>query len=282
MTIRRIWVFWGPTILLLGIVVASQIPIDHSPSMSTFASNWNGTSELREKLIQAGFRCETLTSSFVKLNELSRASQHLLITSGLTTPLSSQELAALEHWLHGGRNKVIVADDFGFGNQIFEFFEIETLEGTIRALDPENYHLSSALPIIRSEPLPPIILNHAIAFNRSDVPETILDLRIHSPRSFIDRDNDKYVDSTEFVGYFPVVQSAETNVVFVGDASIWTNDMLQHTENEALLFYILESYFRITKETTIIIDEAHHDAQPAGPSVYSFFLRPFVEVIGPI
>lgn len=282
MTFQRIGVLWGPAIFLLGIVAMSQIPIDHSPPMSAFVSSWNGTSELREKLIQAGFRVETLTSSFVKLNELGRASQYLLITSGLATPLSSQELAALGHWLDGGGNKAIVADDFGFGNQIFELFGIETLEGTIRALDPEDYYLSSALPIIRSESLPAIVLNHAVAFDRRDDPAGVSELRIHSPRSFIDSDNDKYVDPKEFVGHFPVVQSAGRNVVFVGDASIWTNDMLAHTENDALLFYILESFFRITKETTIIIDEAHHDAQPAGPSAYSFFLRPFDELIGPI
>lgn len=212
-------------ILTIAVVVALTVAVWFIPSEEDFRvenPSWNGLQDI------SGNYSALPLQSLSDLPPLSIGSTLILIPY---LDLTAAELEQLDSFItQGGR--LVLADDYGYGNQILEYLGFEERFTGETLLDPMvNYKNQQFPKIFRLEPSPltnnvtSLVLNHATCLSHVSTNNT---LAMSSSFSFLDLNNSGNREEPEPKGPLPVIshrQLGNGEVILVSDPSLFINSM---------------------------------------------------------
>lgn len=210
---------------------------------------WNGTGQLSElpgvepleKL--ADLPAETAGTTFIVVPYLA---------------FGPDELAALDGFLEAG-GTLIVANDYGYGNQILEHLGVPGRFSGEALLDPLHRYKNDWLPLITryegdalTQGVASLVLNHATTLEGVAAADV---LAWSSSFSFLDLDGNGEWNEAEPQGPFPVITSqplAQGRLVLVADPSLFINGMEELGDNLAFAYNIASN-----APGGLFIDQSH-------------------------
>jgi len=231
--------------LIIGVAVAMLVlytapPIEDFNPLNPY---WNGFSDLMSK-----FHAVELKSLLDENLFLDPSNTSLLIV-GPEKEFSEDEAKIIKRFLKSG-GQVILADDFGSGNQLLELLEVDVRFNGSLLVDPLFKERSMRLPRIRAM----VLGVRELVFNYGTVlegcPSPIAE---SSSYSFLDLDLNGEWSEGEPRGSFAAACSlslGKGRLIIVADSSLWVNSMLQMRDNRKFL----ES---LTGGRAVLIDESH-------------------------
>ena len=168
-----------------------------------------------------------------------------------------EELTQLDRFVSDG-GRVILADDYGYGNQSLEYMDSEVRFSGDVLLDPLANYKSQYLPkIIHFNPDPLTINLESLGFNHATCllnTDNTGVLALSSSFSFLDINSDGIFNDNEPVGPLPVIYRHTRNegeIILVADPSLFINSMNPIDENGAFIQNIVDS------TTSLYIDQSH-------------------------
>ena len=231
------------TDMLIAVVVLvtiiSVVCIWFYPSVQDFmAANtlWNGVRD---------FSHESGAQNIDSLDELPALPEEKTLLSIPTLAYSDEELIRIRDFVsHGGR--LVLMDDYGYGNQVLEALGLDVRFTNIPLLDPLFCYKSPWLPKIMDfapelgeNGVEMVVLNHATCLQ--DVAESEV-LAWSSGSSFLDFDESETRTRDEPRGPFPVaakMKCGKGTVVLVSDPSILINSMARRGDNRSFAAYLV-------------------------------------------
>jgi hypothetical protein len=198
---------------------------------------WNGMTTLRSE-----FRITPLTNLSSLAEQLPFASNDALLVIGPTLTYSQSDANLIRSFANAG-GLVVIADDFGSGNQLLGLIGLKSRFAGPLLVDPLYNIKAEQLPIITQVYLPGVhqlAFDYATYLNVSDPSSQVL--AYSSPFSFADlQQTGRYVN-TDPLGPFPVVASIHLGrgrIVLISDSSLYLNAMIDQTDNLASFATIL-------------------------------------------
>ena len=204
---------------------------------------WNGLSKVYVTLQP------TRMQEYTLLDVLLDPKNSTLFIIGPSKEFTVSEVESITFYIAKG-GLLVLADDFGTGNQLLESLGLSSrFEGGL-LYDPVFHYKNSLMPIIvtsNQSTVSSVVLNFATTL---DVEEQYVVLR-SSPLSYTVDEMDS--NPTEFVSY-PIMARVglpdlDGTIVLISDSSLFINSMIDRGDNLALLD-------SLTRGNTII-DEAH-------------------------
>ena len=221
--------------LALVIAVLLAVVVWFYPSNRDFGpgnSSWNGLSDFI-----ADFEASLINS----LDELPSSPQGTALVVIPYAPFSDSDLRGLKEYAAGG-GTLVVLDDYGYGNQLLEYLEVEPRFTGDPLLDPLFSYRNSSFPKIThfaqgplSSGVETIVLNHASSL--IDVPDDEV-IATSSRFSFLDQNGNSMWDEGEPEGPIVVACSIsyhEGYIVLISDPSIVINSMLKMGDNRLFI-----------------------------------------------
>ena len=246
MGIKKFLVILAAGTILVVVIAAWFLPLDEDFRVEN--PFWNGS-----KNLSASYPVQSL-ESFAEL-PLSPRGTTLILVPYLN--LTSVELEQLNSFISEG-GRLILADDYGHGNQILEYLGLEVRFSGEVLVDPLiNYktkdfpkiiHFKSDLLTINTESL---VLNHATCLVNTKDNSVIA---LSSSFSFLDRNENGTYEDDELSGPLPVIcykTLGDGQVVLVADPSLFINSMNAIDENEGFIQNIADT------TTSLYIDQSH-------------------------
>lgn len=232
-------------LLVVGIglmIMPLSVPVfKSSAEYSVLNTDWNGVSSFGKLLYSKGEIVPVLTTyDSAGIGE----KKGTLIIVGPNLDFTDEEIAELGEFLENG-NAIILADDFGTGNQILESLGLEQRFGRGELITPiysKNHHYPITAEIMDEnlgKNVEKIVMyNPSIILN----PQNAL---VYTPNSSIFKNS---------YGAFAVVDKVEYGsgeIILISDPDIFTNSLFRENEEfiKNLLDYVSGPFF---------IDEAHH------------------------
>lgn len=227
-------------ITLLVTVALLSIVIWYFPSIEDFLVDnpfWNGLKDL------------TNTHNIRSIYSLAELPEEAQNTSLIFIPylkLTENELEQISTFLKNG-GTLIVADDFGYGNQILQHLQLKVRFSRSMLLDPLFSYKNSIFPRISNFSKHPItgdvqniLLNHpTILLNV--LPEN--NLASSSLFSYLDLNDNELPNENEPLGPFPVMALYPLHrgkVIIISDPSIFINTMINREDNNILIKNLLK------------------------------------------
>jgi hypothetical protein len=221
------------------VTIISVVCIWFYPSVQDFmAANtlWNGVRD---------FSHESGAQNIDSLDELPALPEEKALLSIPTLAYSDEELIRIRDFVsHGGR--LVLMDDYGYGNQVLEALGLDVRFTNIPLLDPLFCYKSPWLPKIMDfapelgeNGVEMVVLNHATCLQ--DVAESEV-LAWSSSSSFLDFDESETRTSDEPMGPFPVaakMKCGKGTVMLVSDPSILINSMVRRGDNRSFAAYLV-------------------------------------------
>lgn len=257
---------WGQVEVLLGttviILVISALCILFFPTVQDFMVGntlWNGLAEFTRE------HGALTIDSFDQLPELPHGKALISIPS---LPPEEEDLTRLREFIiQGGR--LVLMDDFRYGNKVLEYLGLEVRFSGQILLDPLFSHRNPRLPrIIDFSPevkeagVEAVVLNHATALVEV-APEKVL--AWSSEESFLDLDRDGNLSPVDPKGPLPVAarfRFGQGEIVLISDPSILINSMVRKDDNRAFLKYLIEGI----EPGGILVDQLHLEKTPLDQS----------------
>ena len=273
-TIRRLYqlLIIGSVIMVLLILALANPFIYDTTDFSMVNTNWNGCSTIAIRTVQEGklqptfyYESNELTLSFRSFTDYDLPSKNAtLVIIGPTTPFTTQEIQYVRTFiLEGGM--VLLADDFGTGNQLLKGINTTTRLSNQLLVD---LSFEKQAPFVNlftftntSSPLfdnvSHLLLNYPtrilLGKNTSVLAET-------TELSWIDANENGKHDSGEPKGAYPILAIeplGQGTIVIISDPSLFINSMNQYFDNQQfrdnLFHYLYEN------RDVVIIDESHRD-----------------------
>ena len=246
MGLRKFMAILAASVILLVVLTAWFLPLyDDFRVENPF---WNGSGTL-----STNYMIESL-ESFAELPASPRGTTLILIPY---LELTSGELEQLGSFISEG-GRLILADDYGHGNQILEYLGFGVRFSGEVLVDPLiNYKTGYFPKIIHFKPDPltinteSLVLNHATCLVNTEADSAIA---LSSSFSFLDRNENGTREDDEPSGPLPVIcreTSGDGEVVLVTDPSLFTNCMNEIDENEGFIRNIADT------TTSLYIDQSH-------------------------
>jgi len=239
-------------LLSVGLVVVLLMVVWFFPSNDDFQAEnpfWNGTRDM--SLVVPSSPLATLSA----LPSSPQGSTLILIPYLDFTPAELEEL----HAFVDGGGTLVLADDYGFGNQVLEYLGLSVRFSGQVLLDPLfNYknrwlpkvsHLVSSSITVNTGSL---IFNHATCL--TDVEGGDI-LASSSSFSFLDLNSDQVRDEDEPTGPLPVISHhslGSGRLILISDPSIFINSMGSVGSNQVLV----QNIAAITT-AELLIDQSH-------------------------
>ena len=224
----------------LGVVVISVIVIWAFPATGHFQGSnsfWNGLDDFVEQ-----FDAKPLVA-FADLSG-ERAKSSLLIIPAKEP--SAEDVSELKLFLNRG-GTVILADDFGFGNEILEGLGVHSrFDGTI-LIDGLFNDPNGFFPLVSDTSQSPLTVGVTrLALNYgTGLDEVGMTVVARSSRfSFLDKDNDGQRSAEDPRGPIPIVAYAAFGagqLILVSDPSIFINSMFLAEDNVEFISNLVES-----------------------------------------
>ena len=219
------------------------------PSNSDFRSensSWNGARDFTEDLQALPL------SSLDALPATSQGTTLIVIPYIKFTPT---DLERLENYVSSG-GKLVVLDDYGFGNDILEQLGLEVRFTGNQLMDPLFDYKNKNLPrIINFAPdtatseVKNLVFNHASSLE--NVPQNHV-IAWSSYFSFLDENQDGEWGEGEPKGHLPVIANFKIDkgeLVLIADPSILISSMLEIEDNQRFLENIVQGQ--------IFLDQSH-------------------------
>ncbi len=193
---------------------------------------------------------------------------------------TSTELEELNRFVTQG-GSLILADDYGCGNQILEYLGLRARFSGQTLLDPLFNHRNQWFPRVSrlssnsiTNGVDNLILNHATCLIKVETSDTIA---LSSPFSFLDSNGNQAWDEYEPTGPLPVISQHKLDsgqVILISDPSIIINSMNQIESNDTLL----QNIAAVT--SGLFIDQSHlppsnlHQSKNLLASIHSLLITP--------
>jgi hypothetical protein len=170
---------------------------------------------------------------------------------------TQEELSELDRFIQDG-GRIILADDYGYGNQVLEYLGTDVKFSGDTLQDPLANYNSPYLPKIihfnthvLTADLDNLGLNHATCLLNTDNSGT---LALSSSFSFLDTNGNGQYDEEEPLGPLPVIfrkGMGKGELFLVADPSLFINSMETMGENETFIRNIAAD------TTSLYIDQSH-------------------------
>lgn len=238
-------------IVTATILVALILTVWFFPSNDDFRVDnpfWNGTGDISDD-----YRVQPLDS----LADLPPSPASATLVAIPYQDYSPPELEQLRDFVSRG-GRLILADDYGYGNRVLEYLGLEARFTGQVLLDPLVNYKNRYFPrIIHLQPDPltantdNLVFNHATGLAGITAGNT---LALSSSFSFLDSDGDGARGDDEPAGPLPVIsrhEIGEGQVILVADPSLFINGMDNIAENN--------NFIRNIAATTsaLYIDQSH-------------------------
>jgi len=247
MELRRFLVILTIALVLIVTIVAWFFPSNED--FRTENSFWNGTKDISSI---------SSASPLASLSELPSSPQGATLILIPYLNFTTAELGELNSFVTQG-GTLVLADDYGFGNQILEYLGLRTRFSGQTLLDPlfnyknkwfpRIYHLTSSPITSNTESL---VLNHATCLTGVETDDV---LALSSSFSFLDLNDNQVWDKDEPTGPLPVISRhslGSGQLILVSDPSIFINSMETIESN----FNLVQNLAAITT-SNLFIDQSH-------------------------
>ena len=259
--------------LTIALVIILTVVMWFSPTNDDFRTDnpsWNGA-----KSVSSSYPVSPLES--LSNLPLSPKGSTLILIPYLQS--SSTELEALNSFITQG-GTLILADDYGYGNQVLEYMGLKARFSGQPLLDPlANYknkwfprisHLKSSSFTNNIENL---VFNHATCL--TDVEATDI-LALSSSFSFLDLNGNQVWEENEPTGPLPVISQhnlGSGQIILISDPSIFINSM----ETLASNHNFMQNIAALTP-SNLLIDQSHlppsnlHQTKNLLARIHGFFI----------
>mgnify|MGYP001026685457 CR=1 FL=1 len=243
MTTRRLYLM----VVLVAVMLA--VLVWFYPSNSDFKGenpSWNGARDFL-----SDFQALSLNS----LDALPATSQGTTLIVVPYIEFTPADLDKLEHYVNSG-GKLVVLDDYGFGNAILEHLELEVRFTGSQLLDPLFDYKNKNLPkIINFAPDPATTEVENLVFNHATTLENVPQDQVvaqSSYFSFLDEDQNGEWNEGEPKGPLPVIADfkiGKGELILISDPSILISSMLGMEDNQQFLENVAQGQ--------IFLDQSH-------------------------
>lgn len=239
-------------ILTILLVLILTIVVWFFPSNEDFRTEnpfWNGTKDISSI---------TPASSLTSLSELTSAPQGVALILIPYLDFTPAELEELNSFVTKG-GTLVLADDYGFGNQALEYLGVKARFSGQVLIDPlfnyknkwfpRIFHLTSSAVTAN---ITSLVLNHATCLINI---ETDNILALSSAFSFLDLNGNQAWDEDEPTGPLPVISQhnlGSGQMILVSDPSIFINSMETIESN----YNFIQNAATITT-SELLIDQSH-------------------------
>ena len=239
-------------ILTVVLMLILAILVWFFPSREDFRTEnpfWNGTKE-----ISSGYPISPLES----LSNLPSSPQGSTLILIPYLQFSPAELEALDSFITRG-GTLILADDYGYGNQILEYLGLKARFSGQALLDPLSNYKNERFPQISylkssylTSNIDNLVFNHATCL--TDIEATDV-LALSSSFSFLDLNGNREWQEGEPTGPLPVISHhnlGNGEIILVSDPSLFINSMETMASNDKFI----QNMAAIT-ESNLLIDQSH-------------------------
>ncbi|MBN1540164.1 MAG: hypothetical protein JW939_08475 [Candidatus Thermoplasmatota archaeon] len=271
-TAYRYFLIMGTGITLL--VISVMVPVLSSDAdFSIYNSGWNGCSDLGRDVYRTGSFIPTVDisgsteervahGSFSELRDMIRPGETSLMIIGPSTEFTRIEGEFVHDLLMRG-GTLLLADDFGTGNQLLSYLNTTTRITEKRMLDL-SYMKDTGFSVTTETTDHPVcdnvsmlMLNAPSTISPSPGARSVLN---SSRTSWIDLDGDERLGDDEPLGPFPLMtveKYGRGELIVLSEPSLLINQMNDHMDNGRFVLNIVD-IVTAGKETTVI-DESHRD-----------------------
>ena len=238
-------------IIAVTMIIALILTVWFFPSNDDFQVEnpfWNGLDKVQTK-----YDIKTLDS--ISDLSLSPEGTTLLVIPYLS--FTSTELWQLNHFVSRG-GRLIIADDYGYGNQILTYLGLQVRFSGEVLLDPLVNYVNKHFPKIHQfqpDPLTAntdaLVLNHATSL--CNITEDTA-IALSSPFSFLDYNGNGARETEEPAGPLPVISRHKLNhgqVILISDPSLLINGMNTIEDNDGFIKNIADT------SSSLYIDQSH-------------------------
>ncbi|MFC2067070.1 DUF4350 domain-containing protein [Chloroflexota bacterium] len=247
MGLRRFLILITIAIVILLIIVVWFFPSDRD--FRTDNPFWNGTKDIGSSYPAAPIE---------SLSELPASPQGSTLILIPYLNFTSAELEALNGFVAKG-GSLILADDYGYGNQILEYLGLKARFSGQTLLDPlVNYKNKWFPKIFNLKPSPftsntdSLVLNYATCLIGVNTDDT---LALSSLFSFLDLNDNQVWDKPESTGPLPVISHhnlGSGQIILIADPSIFINSMESMEGNRNFIQNIVTA-----TTSSLLIDQSH-------------------------
>jgi len=247
--------------LALSIVWAANSPIDDPYSMHNM--QWNGTSALTRR----GF--VAVTADFANTLSSPNAT-HVLLIVAPSRSFSREEAGSIGDSVRNG-GLLVIADNFGSGNQLLGLLGLPAKFDNRLLIDPLFYRKQPLFPVISdfaesefSMGLNELVLDYATILNVTATSEVKV-LASSSAFSFLDSNRDGEKTPQEPSGPFPILAELQLGegkiLLFTSPASL-ANELIDEGNNSALVENVVKYRSRPEHRSVLLYDETHLEPSP--------------------
>ena len=252
---------WSLLLIVVAVVaVVSLLSIWFVTSQTDFVSanmQWNGISK---------FQLASGAKEIQSLSDLPSSTGNTALISVPYQPYDDTEKARLRDFMSNG-GTLLLADDFGYGNQFLEYLGVTARFDGRPLLDPLFCYRNAWLPKITDfsptlaqNGINLVILNHATTLTNVGDIEI---LAWSSPTSFIDTNGDGQQGSGELSGVFPVAATmtfGNGRLVLLSDPSVILNGMTGDNNNYEFVPALVN--LGVMQPMELVVDTSHLSKSP--------------------
>jgi len=270
----------GVSVVLLYLLYPSILAdfSDRDRSLSAYSNDWDDLSEFRTALEDRGYTTHGIIATPGILREVREPERTLLVIVGVETPYSYDDIRSIVDFVDKG-GSLILADDYGYGDDLSNEFGITFHR--YRMWDPSYVtntsllNIDLALPDINGTSRTyEVLFNDPTAIESNQQGTT---LGFTSNESFLDVNGNGAIDVQDQPGPFEVV-TLKGRMVFIGDPSIFINEMWTQLDNDIFLLALVD--FLLPTGGTVLFDESIHAAVDFSEGFYRTITSTFVFVFG--
>jgi hypothetical protein len=246
----RKFALWATLLMIVSLIAL----VWFYPSNEDFKAKnpaWNGAREFARH-----FRADSLQS----LGDLPENPGDTILVIIPYIDFSQTDMAALKQYVGGG-GTLVLADDYGYGNTVLGYLQINARFNGAPLLDPLFNYKNSYIPNVTdftasalTQNVTCIVLNHATSLDAGSGVQIIAQT---SAASFLDINNNGIAEEDEPNGPLTVAAQAvldKGRVIILSDPSIIINSMLDMDNNSAFISNIMKS---AGPDAAVMFDESH-------------------------
>jgi len=244
--LRKFLIILTAALVIMLIITTWFLPLDEDFRVEN--PLWNGARD-----INTDFTAKSLES----LTDLPSSPQGATLLLVPYLSVTTGELEQLNRFVTGG-GRLILADDYGHGNQVLEYLGLETRFSGETLLDPLTNYKNKQFPkITHLEPDPLTANTESLVFNHATCLINTADgstLALSSSFSFLDQNDNGIWEEDEPMGPLPVIYRhylGGGQVILVADPSLFINSMKAIDENNSFIQNI------VATTTSLYIDQSH-------------------------
>jgi hypothetical protein len=240
------------------VVIVSLLCISLFPSVQDFMSyntTWNG---IRHSLIDLN------AGTIDTLKGLPAASSKDVLITIPYMQYNDTDLEELKNFVDGG-GTLMLMDDYGYGNSILEYLNIDCRFSGDALLDPLFCYKNQWFPEITDfssaigKNVQLVVMDHATALINTNSVEVVA---WSSPESYLDKNGNEKLDKGEVPGPLPVAARLHFGggmIILVSDPSIIINSMVVKDDN---LLFVNQLIGPEAQTGHIMIDTSHLVKKP--------------------